>query len=174
MRQKEPIHPDPNSQSYEEDHYAQRAITHLLSGIGRLSRRPHLLGFALALAIAMFAAIRRVSSRLSGFVCSFEHLAARLKNRHHGWWTENTSNLTVSVFRAARRCASPEPFPESARFQSCALTTARHVGSYLRKAWDGQSGARALAFKMALCSATLQVNPAAWPCSPRCAALHWA
>ncbi len=32
---KEPIHHDPSGQSYEEDHYAQRAITHLLSGIGR-------------------------------------------------------------------------------------------------------------------------------------------
>jgi hypothetical protein len=51
--------------------------------------------------------------------------------------------------------------------QSCALTTARHVESYLRKAWDWQSGVRALAFKMALGSATLQVNPAAWRYSPR-------
>jgi hypothetical protein len=88
-------------------------------------------------------------------------------------WTKNTSNLTVSVFRAVRRCASPEPFPELASFQSCALTTARHVDSYLRKAWDGQSGARALAFKMALGSATLQVNPAVWRYSPRSAAWGW-
>jgi hypothetical protein len=40
------------------------------------------------------------------------------------------------------------------------------VESYLRKAWERQSGARALAFKMALCSATLQVNPATWRYSP--------
>jgi hypothetical protein len=33
---------------------------------------------------AIFAAIRRASSRVSGLVFSFEHLAARLKNRHHG------------------------------------------------------------------------------------------
>lgn len=90
----------------------------------------------------MFAAIRRASSRASGFVCSFEHLAARLKNRHHGWWTENTSNLTVSVFRAAKQCASPEPFPQLASVLSCALTTANHVESYLRKARERQSGAR--------------------------------
>jgi hypothetical protein len=112
--------------------------------------------------LAMFTAICRASSRVSGFVFSFEHLAARLKNRHHGGWIENTSNLTVSAFRAAKQCASLEPSPDSARFQSCALTSARHVESYLRKAWERQRGARALALKMALCSATLQVNPAAW------------
>jgi hypothetical protein len=32
----------------------------------------------------MFAAILRASSRVSGFVFSFEHLAVGLKNRHHG------------------------------------------------------------------------------------------
>jgi hypothetical protein len=34
--------------------------------------------------LAIFTAIRRASSRASGFVFSFEHLAARLKNPHYG------------------------------------------------------------------------------------------
>jgi hypothetical protein len=34
--------------------------------------------------LAKLLAIRRASSRVSGFVFSFEHLAARLKNPHYG------------------------------------------------------------------------------------------
>jgi hypothetical protein len=56
--------------------------------------------------------------------------------------------LYMSFLR--RRCASSELFTRLASFQSCALTTARRVESYLRKARERQSGVSALALKMAV------------------------
>jgi hypothetical protein len=50
---------------------------------------------------AIFAAIRRASSCASGFVFSFEHPAARLKNRHLWFW--RVLKVCVLVMQARRQ-----------------------------------------------------------------------
>jgi hypothetical protein len=79
----------------------------------------------------------------------------------------NSDHICLSCGRAMRLARTVPGFGELPELR---ITTARHVESYLRKAWDGQRGARALAFKIALCSAALRVNPAAWRYSPQSAA----
>jgi hypothetical protein len=58
-------------------------------------------------------------------------------NRHSGARTTDTS--IRSVFPVVRRCAWRDLFQHSVRFQSCALTTVRHVESNW---WGRESGGR--------------------------------
>jgi protein gp37 len=68
-----------------EIHYRNIAIQNAIKDIGIKHVLGHLRPSATECgSLAIFAAIRRAKSRVSGFVFSFEHLAARLKNPHYG------------------------------------------------------------------------------------------